>query len=110
MNSFRLDVVSDQSLVIRLLLCRWSIRDTTGQSSAILLSSSPYYQDISLNPPRPGQSVSDYSEMETGQGGAEAEEVTAQYEEYNGKVEEDELFIVQNGEPVSPHFTHKWDA
>ena len=48
--------------------------------------------------------------METGQGGAEAEEVTAQYEEYNGKVEEDELFIVQNGEPVSPHFTRKWDT
>ena len=52
----------------------------------ILLSSSP-------QPPRPGQSVSDCSEMVTGQASAQTE-----YDEYDDKVVEDELFIVQNGE------------
>ena len=42
--------------------------------------------------------------MMTGQAGAEAEEVTAQYDD---KVLEEEMFIVQNGEYVSPHFPHK---
>ena len=79
-------------------MCGWSIRDYTGQSSSILLSSPPYYPDISLHPPRPSQSVSDCIEMVTAQAGAEAEEVTSQYEEYDDKVVEDELFIVQNGE------------
>jgi hypothetical protein len=45
--------------------------------------------------------------MVTAQAGAEAEEVTAQYQEYDGKVVEDELFIVQNGEQVFPPFPHK---
>jgi hypothetical protein len=45
--------------------------------------------------------------MVTAQPGAETEEVTAQYEDYDQKVVEDELFIAQNGEQVFPHFTHK---
>ena len=56
----------------------------------------------------PGQSVSDCSEMVTAQTGAEAEEITGQYDEYDDKVVEDELFSAQNGEQVFPHFTHKF--
>ena len=49
--------------------------------------------------------------MVTAQAGAEAEEVTTQYEEYDGMVVEDELFSAQNGEQNGelgfPPFSHK---
>ena len=41
--------------------------------------------------------------MVTDQGGAEAEVVTDQSDK---KLVEEELFIVQHGEAVSPRFTH----
>ena len=46
--------------------------------------------------------------MVTAHAGAEAEEVTDKYEEYEDKVVEDEMFSAQNSEQVFPPFTHKW--